>query len=79
MLHYADKCIVNIMKLYIERNNLQVELIRFRKNVEFVQSDGFNVIMPTECKSLGFEHKPLGSVSESPRRLRRSVLGDANS
>ena len=67
------------MKLYIERNNLQVELIRFRKNVDFVQSDGFNAILPTERKSLGFEHKPLGSVSASLRRLRRSVLGDPNS
>ena len=28
-LRYADKRIVNIMKVYIERTNLQVELIRF--------------------------------------------------
>ena len=27
----AHKCIVNIMKVYIKRNNIQVELIRFRK------------------------------------------------
>ena len=33
----AHKCIVNIMKVYIERNNMQVELIRFRKkNVDFI-------------------------------------------
>ena len=30
LLRYADKRIANIMKVYIERNNLQVELIRFR-------------------------------------------------
>ena len=31
LLHYADKCILSIMKLYIERNNLQLELIRYSK------------------------------------------------
>ena len=31
LLRCAYKCIVNIMKVYIERNNIQVELIRFRK------------------------------------------------
>ena len=37
LLRYADKRIVNIIKVYIERNNLQVELIRFRKkNVDFI-------------------------------------------
>ena len=35
-LRYADKRIVNIMKVYIERNNLQVELIRCRKDVDFI-------------------------------------------
>ncbi len=30
LLRYADKRIVNIMKVYIERNNLQIELIRCR-------------------------------------------------
>ena len=28
-LRYADKCFVNIMKEYIERNDLQLELIRY--------------------------------------------------
>ena len=32
---YANEC-VNIMKVYIERNNIQVELIRFRKNIDFI-------------------------------------------
>ena len=32
----AHTCIVNIMKVYIKRNNIQVELIRFRKNSDFV-------------------------------------------
>ena len=29
----APKRIVNIMKVYIERNNMRVELIRFRKKI----------------------------------------------
>ena len=32
---YAKEC-VNIMKVYIKRNNMQVELIRFRKNIDFI-------------------------------------------
>ena len=31
LLHCAHKRIVNIMKVYVERKNMQVELIRFRK------------------------------------------------
>ena len=31
LLRRAHKRIVNIMKVYIERNNIQVEIIRFRK------------------------------------------------
>ena len=32
-LRYAGKRIVNIMKVYIERNNLQLESIRYSKNI----------------------------------------------
>ena len=31
LLHCAHKRIVNIIKVYIERNNIQIELIPFRK------------------------------------------------
>ena len=31
LLRCAHKRIVNIMKVYIERNNMQVEIIRFHK------------------------------------------------
>ena len=31
LLHCAHKRIVNIVKVYIERNNIQVELMLFRK------------------------------------------------
>ena len=33
LLRCAHRRIVNIMKVYIERNNMQVELIRFRKKI----------------------------------------------
>ena len=36
LLRCAHKRIVNIMKVYIERNNMQDELIRFRKNNYFI-------------------------------------------
>ena len=35
LLRYADKLIVNI-KVYIERNTLQLECIRYRKHVDFI-------------------------------------------
>ena len=53
----ADKCIVNIMKVYIERNNMQVGLIiRFRKKYRLysrllLRSEEFNAISLTECNS----------------------------
>ena len=31
------------MKVYIERNNIQVELIRFRKNSDFIAVKNFEV------------------------------------
>ena len=31
LLRYAHQRIINIIKVYIERSNMQVELIRFRK------------------------------------------------
>ena len=33
VLRYADVRMVNMIKVYIERNNLQVDLIRCRKTV----------------------------------------------
>ena len=36
LCYYADKNIVNIMKMYVERNNLQLEFIRCCKNVDFI-------------------------------------------
>ena len=51
------KCIVNIMKVYIKRNNLQVELIRYRNKYWLyshllLQSDGCLSVM-TESRSWG--------------------------
>ena len=43
LLRRAHKCIVNIMKVYIEMNNIQVELTRFRKNSDFIAVGNFEV------------------------------------
>ena len=64
VLRYADKRIVNKMqdkKVYIERNNLQLELIWYcwLYSRLFLWSGGFNAISPTEHLSVSFEHKPL--------------------
>ena len=32
-----------LMKVYIERNDMQVELIRFRKNIDFIDAGNFEV------------------------------------
>ena len=37
MLRCAHKRIVNIMKVYMDRSNIQVELIRFRKHIDFIR------------------------------------------
>ena len=44
LLRRAHKGIVNIMKVHIERNNMQVELIRFR-NIDFIDVGNFEVGM----------------------------------
>ena len=33
------------MKVYIERKNVHVELIRFRKNIDFINIENFEVVM----------------------------------
>ena len=63
LLRCAHKSIVNIMKVDIERNNMQVELIRFRKKYHLysrlrLQSQEFNA---TDVFTLGksLQHKPV--------------------
>ena len=43
LLRCSHNRIVNIMKVYIERNNIQVELIRFRKKRDFIDFGNFEV------------------------------------
>ena len=56
--------LVNIKKVYIERNNWQLELIRYRKNVDFIHvyfceaTDSMQYHPPTAYISGRFEHKP---------------------
>ena len=53
LLRYTDKCIVNIMKGYFERNNLQLELIRHRKQFWLYSCLLFYVLHRCSCS---FEH-----------------------
>ena len=67
---YRDKHIANIMKVSIDRNKRQLELIRYSKKLTLprllLRSDRFNAISPTECISGSFQHnKQFGSVSDS--------------
>ena len=61
-LRCAHKRVLNIMKVCIERNNIQIELIRFRKNRLHsrlrLRSEEFNA---TDVFSLGksLQHKPV--------------------
>ena len=64
LLRCADKRIVNIMKVYIERNNLQLELVWYHKkcwlySCLLMWSIRFNAISLTEHISGSFEHKTL--------------------
>ena len=45
---FVRKCahkriVINIMKVYLERNNIHVELIRFSKNIDFIDAGNFEV------------------------------------
>ena len=43
LLRCAHKRIVNILKLYIEMKNMQVQLIPFRKHIDFIDVWNFEV------------------------------------
>ena len=61
LLRFADKHIVNhVMKVYIERNNVQLKLIRYRKNMLTIHVYLCEATdLPAECIAGSFEHKPL--------------------
>ena len=62
---YADKRIVNITKVYIERNNLQLELIRYR-----------NVILSCSAILLRtFLFEPLSFFRETTCNMAREFVG----
>ena len=45
LLRYAHKCFVHKLKVYIESNNMHVELVRFRNKYRFyshLRSEEFN-------------------------------------
>ena len=59
LLRYTDNRIVNIMKVYIKRNNLQVELIRYSYLCEATDS------MQYRPPNVNEFSKHVGSVSDS--------------
>ena len=76
LLRHADKHIIHIMKVYIERNKMQLEVISYSKTVDFIhvlayslRSDGFNAISPTERTSGSFEHNHFGHCHNLNRTL----------
>ena len=74
LLRYADKRIVNIMKVYAERNNLQLELIRSVKKLEFIHvyfceaTDSMQYHPPNSYQEVSNANH-FGSVSDSLGRL----------
>ena len=64
LLRYADNRIVNIMKVYIERSNFQLELIRFSKLM-------FSLFTFTFCEAMESPTKRIaGRFELKPVRLR---------
>ena len=53
------------MKLYIESNNIQVELIRFRKNIDFIQVYFFEPMKSTRLACLGLDSRNNISLFDS--------------
>ena len=77
LLPYADNRIINIMNMYIERNNEHVELIRYRKNVVFIHvyfceaTDSMQYRPPNVNQEFPNTNH-FGSISESLGRLSAS-------
>ena len=74
---HADNRIVNIMKVYIERNKEQVELIRYRKNVDFIhvyfcEATDSMQYRPTNVNQEFANTNHFGSISDSFGRLSAS-------
>ena len=67
VLRCPHKCIVTITKVYIARNNIHVELIRFRKNSDFIDIGNFEVgIRPYSFATVVFTK--LGSMLSGTSR-----------
>ena len=68
VLRCPHKRIVAITKVYIARNNIHVELIRFRKNSDFIDIGNFEVgIRPSSFATVVFTTK-LGSLLSATNR-----------
>ena len=67
LLRCAHQRIVNIMKLYIESNNIQVELIRFRKNIDFIHVYFFKPMKSSRLACLRLDSRYNISLYDSNR------------
>ena len=83
--YYADKCIVHVIKLYIERNNLQVELIRCRKKCLLFSGLSFakrrvqcNIAHRTQIRRFRTQAISATSLSQSIGRLTVAIQCMAN-
>ena len=84
LLRYSDKRIVNIMKVYIERNNLKLELIRYRNFFDFIHVYFYEATDSMQCHTPnGYQvvsnTNHFGSVSDSLGRLSAMSLCMASS
>ena len=75
LLCHADNRIVNVMRVYIERNNLQLELIWYRKKIfDFIHiyiceaTDSMQYRPPNAYQEVSNTNH-FGSISDSPGRF----------
>ena len=69
LLRCAHKRVVNIMKVYIEKNNIQVELIRFVKNSDFIAIEYFEVGIYFPDRRAHCYPRPVATVLFRGRRV----------
>ena len=67
----AHKRHVNIMKVYIEKNNIQVALIRFRKNRDFIDVGNIEVGIYFRERRANCYPRRVANVLFRGRRVRR--------
>ena len=70
LLRCAHKRIVNIMKMYMERKNRQLELILFRKNIAFIYVYFFQPMKSTRLVCLRLDSRYNINMFDSNHFIR---------